>query len=78
MRLAIVCHVTGILVRIFSATLVAPAAVSAWYREWFDATGFVVAGVGAVEVHVGSHHRVPLREEARVADRLEHRRRTIS
>lgn len=48
MRLAIVCHVTGTLVRMFSVTLVAPAAVSAWYREWFDAAGFVLAGVAAV------------------------------
>jgi trk system potassium uptake protein TrkH len=48
MRLAIVCHVTGILVRIFSAALAAPAVVSVWYREWFDATGFLLAGVAAV------------------------------
>ena len=50
MRLAIVCHVTGILVRMFAAALVAPAGVSAWYREWFDAAGFIVACVATVAV----------------------------
>ena len=48
MRLAIVCHVTGILVRMFAWTLLAPVLVAAWYGEWRDAAGFGVAAVTAV------------------------------
>jgi trk system potassium uptake protein len=48
MRLAIVCHVTGILVRLFAGTLLAPTVVAAWYREWHDAAGFAIAGTASV------------------------------
>lgn len=43
MRAAIVVHITGVLVRLFAATLLAPAAVSALYREWPAAGSFVAA-----------------------------------
>ena len=43
MRLAIVVHVTGTLVRLFGPALLAPALVAACYGEWRDAAGFVVA-----------------------------------
>ena len=48
MRVAVVVHVTGVLVRLFSLTLIAPAAVAAYYREWQDAWGFLVAGSGSL------------------------------
>lgn len=47
MRLAVVVHVTGNLVRLFAVTLVVPAGVSAYYREWYDASGFLSAGLAA-------------------------------
>jgi trk system potassium uptake protein TrkH len=40
MRLKIVVHVTGTLVRMFSPALLAPLAVALWYAEWRDAAGF--------------------------------------
>jgi trk system potassium uptake protein TrkH len=43
MRLPIVVHITGMLVRLFSPALLAPAAVAAVYAEWRDAGGFVAA-----------------------------------
>jgi trk system potassium uptake protein TrkH len=43
MRLAIVVHVTGTLVRLFSPALLAPAVVALLYGETRDAIGFVVA-----------------------------------
>src|SRR5688500_15112573 len=43
MRLAVVVHITGTLVRLFSPALLAPAVVSALYREWWDVVGFVLA-----------------------------------
>jgi trk system potassium uptake protein TrkH len=45
MRLAVVVHITGTLVRVFSLALLAPMAVAAVYREWSDVTGFLVAGL---------------------------------
>ena len=45
MRLKIVVHVTGTLVRLFSPALLAPLAVGLWYREWRDAGSFLVAFV---------------------------------
>lgn len=43
MRLALVLHVTGTLVRLFSPALLAPALVSVIYTEYRDAIGMVVA-----------------------------------
>jgi trk system potassium uptake protein TrkH len=49
MRLAIVTHVTGTLLRLFSPALVAPAGVAAIYREWRDVAGFLLAfGLAAI------------------------------
>lgn len=47
MRLAVVVHVTGNLIRLFAVTLVVPALVAAYYREWSDASGFLVAALAA-------------------------------
>ncbi|HET9194424.1 MAG TPA: TrkH family potassium uptake protein, partial [Vicinamibacterales bacterium] len=52
MRLALVVHITGTLVRLFSPALVAPAAVAALYREWTDVVGFIVAFVCTAGVGV--------------------------
>ena len=43
MRLAVIVHITGTLVRLYSPALLAPVAVAAYYREWSDAAGFAVA-----------------------------------
>jgi trk system potassium uptake protein TrkH len=45
MRLAVVIHITGTLVRLFCPALLAPAVVAAIYREWPDVIGFVGAFV---------------------------------
>jgi len=55
MRLAVVVHVTGILVRMFSATLLAPVAVAASYREWYDAAGFGVTAIATLAVGMLMH-----------------------
>ena len=47
MRLPIVIHLVGLLVRLFSAAFLAPLVVALLYREYFDAAGFVVAGLTA-------------------------------
>src|SRR5687768_17430319 len=52
MRLAVIAHVTGTLIGLFGPALLVPAALSAWYREWTDATGFAVAF--AVTVAIGA------------------------
>ena len=43
MRLKIVVHVTGTLVRLFSPALLAPLVIALVYSEWRDATGFLAA-----------------------------------
>jgi trk system potassium uptake protein TrkH len=45
MRLRIVVHVTGTLVRLFSPAYLAPAFAALWYAETRDAIGFVAVGV---------------------------------
>ena len=45
MRLPIVIHITGTLVRLFSPALLAPAGVAALYAEWRDVTAFLVTFV---------------------------------
>ncbi len=45
MRLNLVVHVCGVIVRVFSAMFLAPLAVSLVYREFHDAAGFAGAGV---------------------------------
>ncbi len=48
MRLALVVHVTGTLVGLFSPALLLPALVAAHYREWNDALGFLAAMTATV------------------------------
>src|SRR5687768_912969 len=60
MRLAVVIHITGTLVRLFSPALLAPAGVSALYGEWRDVIGFLIAfgttvAVGALMRLAGGH-----------------------
>jgi trk system potassium uptake protein TrkH len=45
MRLAVVVHLVGVLVRLFAPMLFLPAAVAAWYGESGDMIGFTVTGV---------------------------------
>ena len=48
MRLAVVVHLTGVLVRLFGPMLLAPALVAAYYREFGDAAGFAATGTGTI------------------------------
>lgn len=50
MRLSVVLHVTGVLLRVFSLMFAAPAAVAFYYREHGDALVFVLAGCVAALV----------------------------
>jgi trk system potassium uptake protein TrkH len=45
MRLSVVTHVVGVLIRLFGPMLLAPAVVAGWYSEWSDAAAFAVTGV---------------------------------
>jgi trk system potassium uptake protein TrkH len=45
MRLSLVVHVCGVIVRFFSTMFVPPLIVAALYREWRDAGGFLVTAV---------------------------------
>ena len=45
MRLSAVVHLTGAILRVYAATFLAPAAVSALYSEWRDVAGFLAFGV---------------------------------
>jgi trk system potassium uptake protein len=48
MRLAVVVHVIGILVRMYGPMLVLPAMVALYYGERSDAAGFALTGMGTV------------------------------
>jgi trk system potassium uptake protein TrkH len=50
MRLAVVVHVIGILVRLFGPMLLVPAAVAVYYAEWTDAVGFLLAALGTIAI----------------------------
>jgi trk system potassium uptake protein len=52
MRLSIVVHMTGALVRMFGLTLAVPTLVAAWYREWHDVRGFVVAAAASITLGI--------------------------
>jgi trk system potassium uptake protein len=47
MRLAVVVHVIGVLVRLFGPMFVLPALVAAFYHEWRDAVAFALTAVGS-------------------------------
>src|SRR5688572_26579488 len=48
MRLAVVVHLVGTLVRLFGPMLLVPAAVSAYYGERSDAYGFIVTAAATM------------------------------
>jgi trk system potassium uptake protein len=50
MRIAIVVHVTGTMVRMFSPALLAAALVAAFYREWRDVIGLLLVFAGTTVV----------------------------
>jgi trk system potassium uptake protein TrkH len=68
MRLAIVLHLTGTLVRLFSPAFAAPALVSALYREWRDVAGFILSF--AITAGVGTLMRRSRRSTAADIDRV--------
>ncbi len=51
MRLSLVVHVCGLLIRVFGLMFLAPLAVALFYREFNDALGFAVAA--AITVAIG-------------------------
>ena len=61
MRLSVVVHVTGTLVLMFSPSLLAPAAVAAWYREWWDAAGFLLTSAVTAASTAGQAASTPAR-----------------
>jgi trk system potassium uptake protein TrkH len=48
MRLPVVVHLIGVLVRLFGPMLLAPALVAAYYREHGDAVGFAATAAGTI------------------------------
>jgi trk system potassium uptake protein len=48
MRLAVVFHLVGLLVRLFGPMLLVPGAVAAMYGEWADAAGFAATSVSTI------------------------------
>jgi trk system potassium uptake protein TrkH len=50
MRLSVVLHIAGVILRVFSLTFAAPLAVALWYGEVRDAGWFAVSGVAAAVV----------------------------
>jgi trk system potassium uptake protein TrkH len=75
MRLSLVVRLTGVLVRMFGATLVVPTLVAVWYREWRDAVGFVVALtasllLGTIMRRVGAWREAGSNERIRRVDGL--------
>ena len=68
MRLALVIHVTGTLVRLFSPALLVPALVALIYGESRDAVGFVMSG--ALTAAVGIAMRRAGGRDARNLERL--------
>jgi trk system potassium uptake protein TrkH len=69
MRLAVVVHLVGLLVRLFGPMLFVPAAVAAYYGEPRDAVGFVVIAAATVALgHLMRRAGGPKAEDA--AERL--------
>jgi trk system potassium uptake protein TrkH len=66
MRLSLVVHITGQLVRLFGAALVVPLVVAALYRETGDMAGFLVALIVGVAVGYGMRAAGGRRAEAAV------------
>ena len=50
MRLALVIHITGLLVRLFSPALLAPALVALYYAETRDAIGFFATALATAVI----------------------------
>jgi trk system potassium uptake protein len=50
MRLSVVVHLVGVLVRLFGPMLFVPCAVAAYYGERRDAVGFAVIGVATIAI----------------------------
>jgi trk system potassium uptake protein len=48
MRLAVVVHLVGILVRLFGPMILVPAVVAVYYGEWTDALGFIITALGTL------------------------------
>ena len=47
MRIAVVIHTVGLILRIFGAILVLPLVVDLIYGYWWESLGFLIAGVSA-------------------------------
>ena len=69
MRLSVVVHLVGVLVRLFGPMLLVPCAVAAYYGEQRDAVGFAVIAAATIAIgHVMRRAGGPAAEQA--AERL--------
>ena len=69
MRLAVVIHLVGVLVRLFGLMVFLPALVAALYHEWTDAAGFVATALGTLALGQGMRMAGGPRSQA-AAERL--------
>jgi trk system potassium uptake protein len=69
MRLSIVTHLTGVLLRVFGLAFTAPLVVALWYGERQDAVGFLLAS--ALSVGIGHLMRQAARESDEDLRRVE-------
>lgn len=69
MRLTVVVHIIGILVRLFGPTLLAPFLIAVYYREFADAAGFGGTALGTV-VLGHAMRRAGGRDAVKAAERL--------
>ncbi|CAN5645904.1 TrkH family potassium uptake protein [soil metagenome] len=69
MRLAVVIHLVGVLVRLFGLMVFLPALVAALYHEWTDAAGFLATALGTLALGEGMRMAGGPRSQA-AAERL--------
>ena len=59
MRLAVIAHLVGGILRIYAAAIAAPLLVAVLYREWHDARGFAVSGLVTLALGVTARRAAP-------------------
>ncbi len=70
MRLPIVLHLIGVILRVFGAIFLAPLLVALWYGERNDAVGFVVAAITAAVFGEAMRRAGPLLDDLRQVEGL--------
>ena len=59
MRLPVVLHLVGGILRLYAAAFLGPVAVAALYGEWWDLAGFTLAGVVTLAASVAAWRAAP-------------------